>query len=252
VSPHPGADRDAWIRAIIDTYLESTDYNGLAVHDGFDAGQTMALVGLVEDDLVEVRTTETSMNPHVRRESTTVSRDQQVELHDVKDSGACGQALLVGLVCELGDPRVALQQRRRRVQHVALALACLHQSEFRHVGMTVEDASLGVHHRGGAAEAGCRGPAQPRPAGGDTPRGRRPQLRGTAADVRCRGPRRSPRRGPQELIEEQRDAVGRTTVQQHRSSSGVGVDDPRQQDRLQDLRAPDLVDVLHLGQASHT
>jgi hypothetical protein len=123
VSPLPGADRDAWIRAIIDTYLESTDYNGLAVHDGFDAGQTMALVGLVEDDLVEVRTTETSMNPHVRRESTTVSRDQQVEL---MQAGKCERYVLYPTPALLeGHPRITELADQPYEQRLAAGAAVL-------------------------------------------------------------------------------------------------------------------------------
>lgn len=73
-------DRDAWLTAIVDAYLESRDYNGLAVYDGFDEAQTEALAGLIEDELVEIRTSEMSMNPHVRRLPTGASPDEMAAL----------------------------------------------------------------------------------------------------------------------------------------------------------------------------
>jgi hypothetical protein len=123
LSPVDGADRDAWIRAIIDTYFESRDYNGLAVHGGFDAGQTTVLVGLVQEGLVEVRTTETSMNPHVRRESTTVSPEQQVELLVV---GQCERYVLYPTATALeGHPRITELADQPYEQRLAAGAAAL-------------------------------------------------------------------------------------------------------------------------------
>lgn len=123
MSPVDGADRDAWIRAIIDTYFESRDYNGLAVHGGFDAGQTTVLVGLVQEGLVEARTTETSMNPHVRRESTTVSPEQQVEL---LVGGQCERYVLYPTATALeGHPRITELVDQPYEQRLAAGAAAL-------------------------------------------------------------------------------------------------------------------------------
>ena len=123
MSTLPGANRDTWLAAITDFYLESRDYNGLAVHDGFTADQTTALVELVEDGLVEVRTTETSVNPHVRREPGTVSREQQVQL---LRAGDCERYVLYPTPAALeGDARVTRLATRPYEQRLAGGAAVL-------------------------------------------------------------------------------------------------------------------------------
>lgn len=123
MTTHLGDSRDDWICAVVDTYLESPDYNGLAIYDGLDAGQTGTIVGLVQDDLVEVRTPETSANPHIRREPSTVSRDQQVEL---LERGESERYVFYPTPAALeGDPRIMELGDRPYEQRLAQGAAAL-------------------------------------------------------------------------------------------------------------------------------